>query len=88
MSCACIYTSPKGVEHKAVCHGFFQRSGVVEPSPMVGGHPGGTVAYPIAVIELEDGQVLEVRPGMIRMSHLESFSGPDITPAPEGGGPK
>lgn len=34
--------------------GVSQFSQPVEPSPMVGGHPGGVVAYPVAVIEYEE----------------------------------
>lgn len=44
----------------ATFHGFFQRARVIEPSPMIGGHPGGTVAYPVALVEFENGQVVGV----------------------------
>lgn len=36
-------------------HGVFQYSDVIAPSPMVGGHPGGTIAYPVAVVETKSG---------------------------------
>lgn len=36
-------------------HGIFQKSYIVEPSPMIGGSSGGVVAYPVAVVELDDG---------------------------------
>ncbi len=65
----CTYTDQHGTKHNASLHGFFQRSTVIEPSPMVGGHPGGVVAYPVAVIELEDGKILEVSSAMVQISH-------------------
>lgn len=52
----------KCIYKKSVCtfHGFFQRSMVIGPSIMVGGHSGGTIAYPVAIIEDEKGNVMEV----------------------------
>ena len=51
----CIY-------RKSVCtfHGFFQRSMVIKPSIMVGGHSGGVIAYPVAIIEDKKGELMEV----------------------------
>jgi len=39
--------------------GVYQYSNVVAPSPMVGGHPGGVIAYPIALVKLH-GKLKEV----------------------------
>ncbi len=39
-------------------HGVFQYSDVIEPSLMVGGHPGGVIAYPVAVVELENQLIM------------------------------
>lgn len=52
----------KCIFKETVCtfHGFFQRSMVIEPSLMLGGHDGGVMAYPVAIIETEKGEVLEV----------------------------
>lgn len=36
-------------------YGIFQKSYVVNPSLMVGGSSGGVVAYPVAVVELDNG---------------------------------
>lgn len=36
-------------------HGIFQKSYIIEPSLMIGGSQGGVVAYPVAVVELDDG---------------------------------
>ena len=41
-------------------HGFYQESNVIPPSPSVGGHSGGVIAYPVAIIEDEKGNVMEV----------------------------
>lgn len=32
--------------------GVYQYSKVIAPSPMVGGHPGGVIAYPIALVKI------------------------------------
>lgn len=44
----------------AYFHGIFQYATVIEPSPMVGGHPGGQIAYPVAVVEMQDGTLTTV----------------------------
>lgn len=51
---------------KALFHRWGQHSRVVEPSPMVGGAPGGTVSYILGVVEFEDGRVKPVFPEKIR----------------------
>ena len=42
---------------KGLCHGIFQYSYLCGPSSLIGGHPGGMVSNPIAVVELEDGSI-------------------------------
>lgn len=44
--------------------GVYQYSNVVAPSPMVGGHPGGVIAYPIALVRLH-GKLKEVEPSKV-----------------------
>lgn len=51
---------------KALFHNWGQHSRVVEPSPMVGGAPGGTVSYILGVVEFEDGQIKQVFPEKIK----------------------
>ena len=41
-------------------HGFYQGSNVIPPSPLVGGHSGGVIAYPVAIIEDKKGKLMEV----------------------------
>ncbi len=52
----------KCIFKKTVCtfHGFFQRSIIMGPSLMIGGDDGGVLAYPVAIIEDEKGNVMEV----------------------------
>lgn len=54
----CTYKTKKG-EVKAIFHGVYQRSKIVCPSLMLGGHPCGVVACPVAVIE-RSGKLEEV----------------------------
>ena len=59
----------KCIYKKTVCtfHGFFQRSMVLEPALMtLGAIDGGVIAYPVAIIETEKGEVLEVEATSIR----------------------
>lgn len=51
---------------KALFHEWVRHSDVIEPSPMRGGHPGGTVAYTLGLIEYEDGTVAETVPHKIK----------------------
>lgn len=32
--------------------GVYQHSRIVEPSPMLGGHAGGVIAFPVAVVRV------------------------------------
>ena len=42
-------------KYTADFYGIFQFSSVVAPSLMVGGHPGGVIAYPVAVVDFGNG---------------------------------
>lgn len=59
----CIIVSSN---QKALFHGVFQQSYVRPPSYLKGGHPGGTVSTPVAVVELEDGRIIYVEAHDIR----------------------
>lgn len=56
---------------KAYFHGIFQHSTTVGPSAMIGGPPGGTIAYSLAVIEYPDGTVAECNPQLIKFTDRE-----------------
>ena len=49
----------------ALFHGWSQDSSVIPPSPMIGGHPGGTVSGVLGIVELKDGSVCKVNPTSI-----------------------
>jgi hypothetical protein len=46
----------------ALFHCWEQKSQVVAPSPMVGGHPGGTVSGVLGIVEFANGSIAEVEP--------------------------
>lgn len=45
---------------KVKLHGIFQHSYIVEQSLMIGGHGGGQISYPIAIVEYENGDIENV----------------------------
>lgn len=53
-------------DRKALFHRWVEKSKVVPPSMMVGGHPGGTVSGVVAIVEFEDGTVEEMYPYKIK----------------------
>lgn len=53
---------------KALFHRWEDYKYVVAPSPMVGGHPGGQMSQTYAIVEMENGQVREVKPSNIIFS--------------------
>lgn len=61
-------------------HCFEQRSYVVPPSPMIGGHPGGQVSMLFALIEDGKGNIFRVDPTAILFTDNEfrnyCFPGP------------
>ena len=52
-------------------HGFFQRSIIMRPSLMIGGDDGGVLAYPVAIIETEEGDVIEAQAVSIQFMENE-----------------
>lgn len=52
--------------NNALFHRWEEYAVVIEPSPMVGGHRGGQLCQTYAIVEMEDGQVKEVKPSKIR----------------------
>ena len=59
------HISADNIRKKALFHCWSFNSEVIGPSPMIGGHKGGTIAYTTALVELEDGRVLDVFPDNI-----------------------
>ncbi|MEG0327761.1 MAG: hypothetical protein RR565_04805 [Erysipelothrix sp.] len=56
---------------KVKLHGIFQQAEILPPSMLVGGHNGGQLASPIAVIEYENGDFAHVYPYEIKGSDEE-----------------
>lgn len=50
---------------KALFHRWNEHCDVVEPSPMIGGTPGGQIKYITGIVEFEDGSIKEVYPAKI-----------------------
>lgn len=47
---------------KCLFHGFWQQSDVYAPSLLKGGHNGGVVSCPVALVETEEGNIVLVNP--------------------------
>lgn len=60
-------------QRKARFHCWSHQSWVVEPSPMMGGHPGGQIATTRAIVEYEDGRVDEVAPKTVTFEMGDSY---------------
>ena len=70
-------------KRRGLCHGIFQDSYIVPPSIMVGGHSGGVVANPVAIVEVEDGQLIRVNPIEVKFVDTK-FDEYDFTEVPDG----
>ena len=57
---------------KALFHCWEHFSEVIAPSPMVGGHPGGTLSFVRGVVEFEDGHVSTIAPENIKFVDIAS----------------
>ena len=62
----CYVYIKKNEKEKVLFHCWSFESSIVEPSLMIGGHPGGTVACTMAIVELENGRVIVTSPSSIR----------------------
>lgn len=51
---------------KALFHCWDFISNVVDASPLIGGHPGGVIAYTVGIVEFEDGSITMVSPQSIQ----------------------
>lgn len=63
---AVIKKERKAKERRAFFHLFTTKAFPLEPSPLRGGHPGGQVSTPLAIVEYEDGTVETVEPHRVR----------------------
>lgn len=51
---------------KCLFHCWEQWSNVIEPSLMIGGHPGGQISQVFGICEFEDGTVKRIDPSNIK----------------------
>ena len=58
---------------KALFHRWEDYATVIEPSPMVGGHPGGQLRETFAIVEMESGQVREVKPSKVTFEDTRDY---------------
>lgn len=49
----CLYNG-----EPAYFHGWFQVAYPIDPSPFKGGHTGGQMLYPVAILELDNGSLV------------------------------
>lgn len=57
----CFISEMPGEKTKALLIGFYQKAWTHDASPLTGGFPAGQIAYPVAVVLLESGDVVTVR---------------------------
>ena len=55
----CFISGIPGEKTKALLVGFYQKAWTHDASPLIGGFPG-QIAYPVAVVLLESGDVVTV----------------------------
>jgi len=70
----CVYTPSLKNPVKCLFHCFSTESYIVPPSLLKGGHNGGTVSEPVAIVEFENGMVEKVPANKIRFDDIGSFN--------------
>lgn len=75
----CSKKNPKGrrekIQRKALFHKWDEIKNVIDASPMIGGHPGGQIAYTLGIVEYMDGSVERVSPECIKFLDTKDFAG-------------
>lgn len=56
------------VDKKAYFHRWIDKSKIIDPSPMIGGHNGGVIKFTVGLVEYEDGSVHECYPHEIKFT--------------------
>ena len=57
----CFISENPREKTKALLVGFYQKAWTHDASPLIGGFPAGQIAYPVAAVLLESGDVVTVR---------------------------
>ena len=58
----------------AFFHEWIKISKIIEPSPLVGGHPGGVISNTLGIVELLDGTVATVDPRSIKFTDIKNMN--------------
>lgn len=58
---------------EAIFHRWTELATVVEPSPLVSGHPGGQTNITLAIVEYKNGKVEQVYPGEIKFMDTQEY---------------
>ena len=58
---------------KALFHKWEDCANVIEPSPMINGHQGGQIKETYAIVEMEDGRILEVKPIKVKFENTSEY---------------
>lgn len=81
----CFISEMPGEKTKALLVGFYQKAWTHDASPLIGGFPAGQIAYPVAVVLLESGDIVTVNAETVTIDTPENLfqqckaSGPVIT---------
>jgi hypothetical protein len=66
----CSFKNSEGEEVDGKFMGTYQFSDVIVPAIARGGHPGGTIAYPIALVRVGN-EIKEIRASLVKMEISE-----------------
>ena len=71
----CFISEMPGEKTKALLIGFYQKAWTHDASPLIGGFPAGQIAYPVAVVLLESGDVVTVNAETVTIDAPEDLFG-------------
>ena len=70
-------------DRKALFHGWYPFSKIIEPSMLKGGHHGGVINYVLGIVEFEDGTVGYAGPEDVRFADGGEFNERIFAPVKE-----
>lgn len=72
----CVIMRENGTRYHALFHRWVDKSWIVPPSPLVGGHSGGVMRATFALCEYDDGRIAEVPPSEVMFvddNHIDRY---------------
>lgn len=69
----CFISEMPGEKTKALLVGFYQKAWTHDASLLIGGFPAGQIAYPVAVVLLESGDVVTVNAETVTIDAPENI---------------